>query len=540
MTPFTNKQVRGKVLDHLGLVTATIEDLGLVEKIDALLPLSQNNGSKVSMGQRVSAMILNGLGFMDNRLYMFEKFLDNKSVDRIFGQGVEASHFNDDALGRCLDAIADYGVTKFFTEVSFAIGQEKKLIGPTMRGDTTTLAVYGDYPGAREPHETARPERGHSKIKRGDLKQMILHLATTGSSGFPIWMQAHAGNASDKKTLIEAARRMEAFRKHIQLEDPIYVGDSAFYSGAVKDGAGMKWLSRVPENIKEAKQVIHTDQDNWIDLSNGYRIQPFTSEYGGVSQRWILVHSDQAFEREIKTLERQIGKEEAELSKTLWHLSCQEFGCSADAQKAISQIKFKYHQASYEIEEIKKHTDKGRPKVDAPYTTVFKVSPTLEKDQEKILYTKEAKGRFILATNDMDRLSDEEILTEYKKQSSTEGGFQFIKNNAFEVDSIFLKKPSRIQALMAIMCLCLMVYGFAQYKIRSTLEETNETLPNQSNRETKKPTMQWIYRLFHGIHVLKIETKELSQELVINLNPLLERIVRMFGTRAMEIYDLVA
>lgn len=540
MTPFTNKQVKGKVLDHLGLITATIKDLKLVEKIDALLPIAKNMGSKITMGQRSAAMILNGLGFMDDRLYMFEKFLENKPVDKLFGEGVKASHFNDDALGRCLDVIADYGVTKFFTEVSFSIGKEKKLIGRTMRGDTTTFAVYGDYPKEREPHETIRPERGHSKIKRDDLKQMVLHLATTGSAGFPIWMEAHAGNASDKKTLVAAAERMKNFGENLQLDDPIYVGDSAFYSGAVKSDAGMKWLSRVPENIKEAKQVIHTDQENWTVLSDGYLIQPFTSDYGEVEQRWILVYSDQAFKREIKTLERKIEKEEASLNKALWHLGCQEFGCSTDAQKALSEIKYKYHKASCKIEEIKKHTGKGRPKKNASYANVFKISATLEKDQEKILYARKAKGRFILATNDMDRLSDEEVLTEYKKQSSTEGGFQFIKNNAFEVDSIFLKKPSRIQALMAIMCLCLMVYGFSQYTIRSILKETNETLPNQSNKETKKPSMQWVYRLFHGVHVLKIETKELSQELVINLSPLLERIVRMFGARAMEIYDLVA
>ena len=477
---------------------------------------------------------------MDDRLYMFKNFLENKPVDRLFGKGVKASYFNDDALGRCLDAIAKYGVTKFFTEVSFSIGQEKNLIGPTMRGDTTTLAVYGDYPDEREPDETVRPARGHSKIKRNDLKQMVLHLATTGSAGFPIWMEAHAGNASDKKTLIEAAERMKSFRKQLQLDDPIYVGDSAFYSGAVKSDAGMKWLSRVPENIKEAKQVVHTDQENWTELLDGYLIQPFSSEYGEVKQRWLLVYSDQAFKRETKTLDKQIEKEETSLSKTLWHHGCQEFGCAADAQKALSDIKYKYHKASCKIEEIKKHTGRGRPKEGSSYTTVFKVSSTLEKDQEKILHARKGKGRFILATNDMDQLSDEEILIEYKKQSNTERGFQFIKNNAFEVDSIFLKKPSRIQALMAIMCLCLMVYGFAQHTIRSTLEKANETIPNQLGKKTKKPSMQWVYRLFHGIHVLKIKTKELSQELVINLNPLLERIVRMFGTRAMEIYDLVA
>ena len=45
-------------------------------------------------------MILNGLGFMDDRLYMFKNFLENKPVDRLFGKGVKASYFNDDALAR--------------------------------------------------------------------------------------------------------------------------------------------------------------------------------------------------------------------------------------------------------------------------------------------------------------------------------------------------------------------------------------------------------------------------------------------------------
>ena len=128
MNQLREDQVKGKVLDHLGLVAATIEELGLTEKIDVMFPLKKSKGCKVTIGQRVAAMILNGLGFMDDRLYMFEKFLENKPVDRLFGKGVNASDFNDDALGRCLDTIAEYGVTKFFTEVSFSIGKKQKLI----------------------------------------------------------------------------------------------------------------------------------------------------------------------------------------------------------------------------------------------------------------------------------------------------------------------------------------------------------------------------------------------------------------------------
>lgn len=236
MNPLTHEQVTGKVLDHLGLVASTIETLGLVKKVDTLLPLDPSKGAKISLGQRVAAMILNGLGFTDERLYMFETFLDNKPLDRLFGPTVEASHFNDDTLGRCLDAIAEYGVTKFFTEIAFAIGREHNLLGKTIHQDTTSLTVYGDYPAEREEsHQGARPSYGYSKAHRPDLKQMVLHLATSGSSNFPVWMEAHSGNASDKKTLLDAAKRMEAFKNQLKPGDKLlHVGDSAFYTGAVK------------------------------------------------------------------------------------------------------------------------------------------------------------------------------------------------------------------------------------------------------------------------------------------------------------------
>ena len=48
-------------------------------------------------------------------------------------------------------------------------------------------------------------------------------------------------------------------------------------------------------------------------------------------------------------------------------------------------------------------------------------------------------------------LPDADLLPEYKKQYKTEHGFAFIKGDTFEVASIFLKTPSRIEALMMVM-----------------------------------------------------------------------------------------
>jgi hypothetical protein len=46
------------VLDHLGLVASVIKDIGLISKIDERIPVSKEKGAKLTIDQRVSAMIL--------------------------------------------------------------------------------------------------------------------------------------------------------------------------------------------------------------------------------------------------------------------------------------------------------------------------------------------------------------------------------------------------------------------------------------------------------------------------------------------------
>src|SRR5207245_7768632 len=127
------------------------------------------------------------------------------------------------------------------------------------------------------------------------------------------------------------------------------------------------------------------------------------------------------------------------------------------------------------------------------------------------------------------RLPDEDLLPEYKAQSKTESGFRFIKGNAFEVSSVFLKNPERIEALQVIMTLCLMVYSFAQHHLREALVKQGDMLPNQLKKPTQKPTLAWICRMFQGVHLLHIKLPSAVQQLVINLTETTERIVRYFG-----------
>lgn len=560
------ENVSSQVLDHLGLVASVIKDIGLIEKIDRRIPVSKEKGARLTIGQRIAAMILNGLGFMDDRLYMFPKFMENKPVSRLFDDSISAADFNDDSLGRGLDAVFDFGVTPLFSELAFDIAVNQNLLGRSAHFDTTSLSVYGEYQNGESASFDATAEDttstvpapppsrqaidvtyGYSKANRPDLKQVVLNLATTGAANFPIWMEACSGNASDKVVLQAAAARMRSFCKELENSPSfLYVGDSAMYERCVNEASELKWLSHVPERLKEAKKwlLIPDESYLWTELGEGYRMTRLSDAcYGEVAQRWILIHSEHAASRELKTLAKGIQKEKEAYVKILWHLGNQEFTCVHDArlaaEKAVKALK--YHQVTWSTSVIEKHVKRGRPKADdLPQVIGYRIQGTLIEDNKRIDLARCCKGRFILASNELDKtmLPDEAFLPEYKEQIKTEQGFRFIKNDTFEVDSIFLHKPSRIEALMMVMTLCLMIYSIAQHKLRQALEQANETIPDQLSRETKKPTMAWVFRLFHGVHVWTIRQGEKTQTLVVNLTTLMKRIIRHFGSSAEKIYAL--
>lgn len=539
-------------IGHLGIVSSIIRELGIIEKIDQRIPVSKSHGAIVTMGERVAAMILNGLGFLNDRLYLHPNFFEDKPVSRLLGEGISAEHLNDDALGRALDGIHEYGTTRLMSEVAFEISQEKQLLGKTAYLDTTSLSVYGDYQEeAQEKEVNISPliTYGYSKDHRCDLKQIILSLTNSGPAGFPIWMEALEGNASDKKSFHDSLEKMTQFQKSLQAAPSfIFVADSALYTiDKLLAAPNLRWLTRVPETIGEAKALCGALKGNfeWIELGDGYQMAKIDSEYGGMKQRWQLIYSEQAYNRESKTLERKIQREADSLKKALWHLGNQVFGCKKDAEKELKKTikKIKYHKVDYHLQAMQKYQQKGRPsRQTTGELTGYTIQSHYDRNPEAIEKCERHLGRFILATNELnlDKLSDEEILTEYKSLSKTESCFRFIKDNQFCVSSVFLKTPSRIEALMMVMTLCVMVYNFGQYKIRKCLKEHEDSVPDQKGKPTEKPTLQWIFRVLNTVSFVRFKTDDPLgfKEVVANVKGPPGKIIDYFGKHAKKVYGI--
>ncbi|AWN81504.1 hypothetical protein [Candidatus Cardinium hertigii] len=141
-------------------------------------------------------------------------------------------------------------------------------------------------------------------------------------------MEAHSGNASDQTTLEAAAKRMQNFCKQLASAPSfLYVGDLAMYAYCVKYRNDLIWLSRVSNRISQAKTLLLQPEISWVDLDHGYKMYALHQVYKGVSQRWVLIYAQQAYDKEIATLAKNIAQEATATRKMLWHLGNHLFGC---------------------------------------------------------------------------------------------------------------------------------------------------------------------------------------------------------------------
>ncbi len=372
-----------KTLAHHGICAGYIDKIKLVERIDARLPVCKEKGAILTHGQRVKAMIINGLGFTQSPIYLAPNFFKNLPVEQLFGKGIKAEHFNDDALGRTLDAIYKYGATALFAEIANEIAVEMmpKQNKVQLHIDTSSLKVSGEYDlDENYPDDNNRPplpKHGHSKDHRPDLKQLVLSLTVSGPASLPIWFEGIDGNSQDKSNFHDTLAKIKTFQAALQdAPDFLVVADSALYVNGKLKEAYYDWVTRVPENIKCAKQLVKIDHDKlaWSPLDNGYQYVWIGHEEREIKQHWAMFHSEQAAKKETQTFNKRVKKTLITAQKAAKKLSKQPFACKLDAQQAIDKFEksLKYHGISSEIITTTKYSGRGRPsKIAKPSISSF-------------------------------------------------------------------------------------------------------------------------------------------------------------------------
>jgi transposase len=143
---------RTQVLDHLGLVAGMFEELGITEVI-ARATKQDPARRIVTAGQAVTAMVLNGLGFLNQQRSLVPHFFQHKPIARLIAPGMQASHRNDDTLGRALDTLDDFGVPELYGLIAATAATRLGLTRTCSHLDTTSFHGDGRYNSTQPPDE---------------------------------------------------------------------------------------------------------------------------------------------------------------------------------------------------------------------------------------------------------------------------------------------------------------------------------------------------------------------------------------------------
>lgn len=532
--------IQSYLIGHLGIVAGIFDALGIDEVIDRALPKQGSRNLPHSI--IIKAMILNGLGFTHQRLYLFPNFFMTIPTEKLLGEGISPSDLNDDVVGRTLDAIYRYGATELFNEITLHVMKQFSLGTQLIHVDTTNFSVYGKYENdAPDGTDSIKITFGHAKDGRMDLKRFVLGMVTN-QFGLPLFAKGYSGNESDKKSIIDMIKKTQ---QAINLDDRSYwVADSALYTedNIKLLGTETIWITHVPATVGEAERLLKADLSFTPGTDPRYAFYVTDLNYGDVPQRAVVVWSEEMRKRNEQTFDKKIQKETNQAEKDLKKLNGRKFVCVPDAENeakiwasAHPHHRLKNLQILPVAEKLEKR--RGRPKKNEPISVSFKIKAEIELNDDALTEERKMLGRFILASNKTD-LDPEVMLNYYKGQQTVERGFRFLKDKCFHVSEVYLTKVERIESLCMIMVLSLLIYSFAEWRLREKLKETGQTIPNQLNKPTQRPTMRWVFEIFMGV-IQSIATDERKIiKVVVNLNGPQTTVLRLLGRECENYYGM--
>jgi transposase len=448
---------RAQLRRHLGalpVLYGLLEVLQVREIINRHCPTA----AEVDHGTVAMVLILNRL-VAPRPLYQIADWLARTVL--VYTLGIPATKFNDDRLGRTLDAISEHS-RDIWQEVVHQALVQADIDLSIIFYDLTAFVVHGEYADSEHvdfgfAHNTPMDKR---KFKTG------LNVAADGN--IPTEYKMWPGRKTDVATVQE---NMERLRRLLEqhgwpVGDVIIIGDRANLNDELAmayQDKGLRYLAGLQARKKAHQQLLvaHPEQQfyacplNEARGRNGYWGRPcqVTFEHEGrqVTHKGLVVLSG--------PMRSAVRKGRAAKLRAL----CQE----------LKQVQSKIGKPWYRtVESVQKRAN-----------TVIRNSPvgkfmraeayTDERDQIRLrwwidrctlLLAMQKDGRYILVTNDWS-LSPQRMFDLYRQKDGVEKCFRVSKSD-LKVSPIYLHKDERIEGMLLINMLALLTYSLLERQAR--------------------------------------------------------------------------
>jgi transposase len=496
-------RLRGLRVGALPILNRFIERIGLEDELTLAL---KNPG----YADALLALIKNIL-VERNALYAVGEWVALYDVGLV-AQG----KIGDDKLGRALDRLFAADRATLQTRIVLAVMNGFDLKMEQIHNDTTSVMVRGAYNGQNA--KAVQLKRGHSKERRPDLKQLVYSLCVTADGAVPVHFKAYDGNQTDDGIHLETWNRLRTLLQHPRF---IYVADCKLCTEKnlrTIDAERGFFVTIVPKTRSEVAtftDAVVAGDVRWEEILRKRAdrdekafdvIECAVGPYHlreGFTLHWY--RSSQKKKRDEHDRNERIERTRERL-ETLDLKRMRGPKTEAAIRKRVDQILAQHHAEEWIAVEVKwdaverfKAITRGKPTADTTFRRIIQHVPRLHVSTkaENIAQSAAMDGIFPLTTNTKEKPID--VFKIYKYQPRIEKRHALLKST-LEVAPIWLKKNTRIEALMFLEFIAQMVAALIERELRHKMTEKKIDLlcSLPEGRGSKTPTIDQVLRLFEN------------------------------------------
>ena len=450
------------------------------------------NGSKcqVSTGLACEIIIGDMLGKNQNltRLYKIEEQCEKWQVEKIIG--VPAKKFNDDKIGRSLDAInsAPELIPQILQSIVLSVAKKFGVPLDRFYNDTSSVPVSG----AMENNE--KVQYGYGGLP--NEKQLVQNLTISAGASLPVVAAIDPGNVQGGTTFERSFEGVKKITGDQEFEMIIDRGiltqnnmhlmlsksdNKAIFIGPLKDELSKSWV---------LKQLDNSQKDTHVTIT--YRSKKEVER--DLPSHYTALETEYTFKVEIdpppkkdkckKDKRRRkkgeckyvtytvraviycdINKKQNEKERRLERITQME--------NTLTELNEKLNKRNLiTVEDCNKVVDKvfkGKPEMRRLFNVKVEVNQhnalimSWSKDDTIIPEFEKTDGIFVLLTNHQKEIVDaNELLIRYRGRNDIEMSFRFLKSS-LDLEQIFLRIPERVDAYCFLKVLAMLVINVAAW-----------------------------------------------------------------------------
>jgi transposase len=374
--------------------------------------------------------------------------------------GIEAAKFNDDRLGRTLDALSPH-LDVIWQEI-VAIALTKAQIDlSVLFYDLTGLVGHGQYEGSE------LMDFGFAHNTPSHKRKLKLGADVSADGNIPIAYAPWSGRTADQATVMSNMEKLARWLRHHGHADQgsLIVGDRAMLNAEIAiayDKHHLRHLTGLKATTPQLKALVSIWSDKQMEA---YPIEAGASpRYWGRGTQITFTHAGKSVTHKALVvvsgpLRDQLRQSRQKMLDTL--VAELESLRTRIGQPRLTTVQLVQRSANARL-----RTSKGAAFVQATAyeTPAGQVNLVWAVNTEALAQAERMDGRYLLVTNDW-RLSHHEMLRLYRAKDGVETCFHIAKDD-LALSPLYLHQDQRIAAMIFVNMVALLTYNLLQRQLQ--------------------------------------------------------------------------